>query len=244
MTDFNPHGRVAIVTGASSGIGRDLVTTLLDRGYRVVANARTIIERQIFNASERLALVEGDVANPATAKAIFDAAMAMGGRIDLLVNNAGVFIPNAFEDFTAAEFEAMVGTNLAGFFYTTQPVVRQMKAQGSGHIVTLSTTLANQPVAGLNAALTSLTKGGLNAATRELAIELVGHGIRVNAIAAGIIDTPMHAPEGHAYLASLHPMNRLGTIDEIIHAVTYLEEAGFVTGELLNVDGGAHAGKW
>lgn len=236
--------RTAIVTGASSGIGLGLTTSLVERGYRVVANSRRITQAGTVVASESLALVDGDIALPATAERLVDTALSRFGGLDLLVNNAGVFIPKPFTDYTTEDFERLVGTNLAGFLYITQQAVRHMRRRGSGHIVNITTTLADQPIAGVNAALPVLTKGGLNAVTAALAIELATEGIRVNAIGAGIIDTPMHRPETHEFLKSLHPIHRIGRVSEIVDAVLYLTEATFVTGEVLHVDGGAHAGKW
>lgn len=236
--------RTAIVTGASSGIGLGLTTSLVERGYRVVANSRRITQASTLAASESLALVDGDIALPATAERLVDTALSRFGGLDLLVNNAGVFIPKPFTDYTTEDFERLVGTNLAGFLYITQQAVRHMRQRGSGHIVNITTTLADQPIAGVNAALPVLTKGGLNAVTAALAIELATEGIRVNAIGAGIIDTPMHRPETHEFLKSLHPIHRIGRVSEIVDAVLYLTEATFVTGEVLHVDGGAHAGKW
>lgn len=236
--------RTAIVTGASSGIGLGLTTSLVERGYRVVANSRRITQAGTLVASESLALVDGDIALPATAERLVDTALSRFGSLDLLVNNAGVFIPKPFTDYTAEDFERLVGTNLAGFLYITQQAVRHMRQRGAGHIVNITTTLADQPIAGVNAALPVLTKGGLNAVTAALAIELAAEGIRVNAIGAGIIDTPMHRPESHEFLKSLHPLHRIGRVSEIVDAVLYLTEATFVTGEVLHVDGGAHAGKW
>ncbi|MFO0775709.1 MAG: SDR family oxidoreductase [Nitrospiraceae bacterium] len=234
----------AIVTGASSGIGLGLTTRLLEEGYRVVANSRRISQAGTLAASDSLALVDGDIGRPDTATRLVETAIARFGRVDLLVNNAGIFIPKPFTDYTTADFEQLVSTNLAGFLYVTQAAVRAMRRTGSGHIVNITTTLADQPIAGVNAAIPVLTKGGLNAVTAALAIELAGEGIRVNAIGAGIIDTPMHQPSTHDFLKSLHPIHRIGTVDEIVDAVLYLTNAGFVTGEVLHVDGGAHAGKW
>lgn len=236
--------RTAIVTGASSGIGLGLTTSLVERGYRVVANSRRITQAGTLVASESLALVDGDIALPATAERLVDTALSRFGGLDLLVNNAGVFIPKPFTDYTTEDFDRLVGTNLAGFLYVTQHAVRHMRQHGAGHIVNITTTLADQPIAGVNAALPVLTKGGLNAVTAALAIELAAEGIRVNAIGAGIIDTPMHSPETHEFLKSLHPIHRIGRVSEIVDAVLYLTEATFVTGEVLHVDGGAHAGKW
>lgn len=236
--------RVAIVTGASSGIGLGIAHFLLEAGYRIVANSRNINASGNFPQQERLTLVDGDVGDPETGQKLVQKATELAGRVDLLVNNAGIFIPKPFEDYTSEDFDTLVRTNLAGFFYVSQAAVRLMKAQGSGHIVNVSTTLADQPILGVPATLPILTKGGLNAATKSLAIELSGAGIRVNAIGAGIIDTPMHSPEQHGFLKGLHPIKRIGTVQEIVDAVVYLEKAEFVTGEVIHVDGGAHAGKW
>lgn len=236
--------KTAIVTGASSGIGLGLATTLLEHGYRVVANSRRITESGAVAASEDMALVDGDVANPGTARQIVETAVQRFGSVDVLVNNAGIFIPKPFTDYTTEDFERLVSTNLAGFLYATQAAVRQMQRQGAGHVVNITTTLADQPIAGVPAAIPVLTKGGLNAVTAALAIEYAREGIRFNAIGAGIIDTPMHKPETHGFLKTLHPIQRIGTVSEIVDAVLYLTDATFVTGEVLHVDGGAHAGKW
>ncbi|MFO0699015.1 MAG: SDR family oxidoreductase [Nitrospira sp.] len=236
--------KTAIVTGASSGIGLGLTTSLLERGYRVVANSRHITEAGTLVPSEELALVDGDIASPETARTIVRTAVQRFGSVDLLVNNAGIFIPKPFTGYTTEDFERLIATNLAGFLYITQEVVRQMKQQGVGHVVNITTTLADQPIAGVPAAIPVLTKGGLNAVTAALAIEYAGEGIRFNAIGAGIIDTPMHKPETHEFLKTLHPIQRIGRVSEIVDAVLYLTDATFVTGEVLHVDGGAHAGKW
>ncbi|MDF0645178.1 MAG: SDR family NAD(P)-dependent oxidoreductase [Nitrospira sp.] len=236
--------KTAIVTGASSGIGLGLTTAMLEHSYRVVANSRRITESGALAPSEELALIDGDIADPETARRIVDTAVQRFGTIDVLVNNAGIFIPKPFTDYTKEDFERMVSTNLSGFLYATQEVVRQMKRQGAGHVINITTTLADQPVAGIAAAIPVLTKGGLNAVTAALAIEFAGDGIRFNAISPGIIDTPMHKPEMHGFLKTLHPIQRIGKVSEIVDAVLYLTEATFVTGEVLHVDGGAHAGKW
>jgi NAD(P)-dependent dehydrogenase (short-subunit alcohol dehydrogenase family) len=236
--------KTAIVTGASSGIGLGLVKRLHKDGWAVVANSRNITKAGVLKEDATLRLVDGDIALPATGKALTEAALKLGGRVDLLVNNAGIFVPAAIEDYTEEQFDQLVGTNLAGFFYATQPAVKVMKAQHDGHIVNMSTSFVVQPIKGVNAVLTSLTKGGMNAATQQLALELVSEGIRVNAIGLGVIDTPMHDPASHEFLKGFHPMARLGTIDEVIDAVLYLQSAKFVTGEVLHLDGGAHAGKW
>jgi NAD(P)-dependent dehydrogenase (short-subunit alcohol dehydrogenase family) len=236
--------KTAIVTGASSGIGLGLTTALLERGYHVVANSRQITQAGTLTASADLALVNGDIAHPDTARTVVETAVRRFGSVDLLVNNAGIFIPKPFTDYTTEDFDRLVSTNLAGFFYVTQHAVLQMRTQGAGHIVNITTSLADQPIAGVPAAIPVLTKGGLNAVTAALAIEYAGEGIRFNAIGAGIIDTPMHKPETHEFLKSLHPINRIGKVSEIVDAVLYLTDATFVTGEVLHIDGGAHAGKW
>ncbi len=236
--------KTAIVTGASSGIGLGLTMALVEHGYRVVANSRQITTAGTLGPCDHLALVDGDIASPNTAHRIVETAVQRFGSVDVLVNNAGIFIPKPFTDYTTEDFERLVSTNLAGFLYVTQAVVRQMRRQGAGHVVNITTTLADQPIAGVPAAIPVLTKGGLNAVTAALAIEYAGEGIRFNAIGAGIIDTPMHKPETHGFLKTLHPIQRIGTVSEIVDAVLYLTDATFVTGEVLHVDGGAHAGKW
>ncbi|MEJ0092678.1 MAG: SDR family oxidoreductase [Methylocella sp.] len=232
--------KVALITGASQGIGAGLVKGFLDRGYCVVGNSRTIKPSDCLD----VATVAGDVAYPETADRIVAAAIDRFGRIDTLVNNAGAFISKPFVDYSEADFAALVATNLAGLFHLSQRALAQMLRQGGGHIVNITTSVADQPIAGVPAALAALTKGGLNAVTRSLAIEYANHGVRVNAVSPGIIKTPMHSPEAHGFFATLHPLGRMGEIEEIVEAVLYLESAAFVTGEVLHVDGGAHAGRW
>jgi NAD(P)-dependent dehydrogenase (short-subunit alcohol dehydrogenase family) len=188
--------------------------------------------------------VAGDISEPAVAHRVIESAVEKFGRVDTLVNNAGIFIAKPFTEYTEADFARVLSVNLSGFFHVSQRAIKQMLAQGGGHIVNLTTTLVNQPVKGVPSAMASLTKGGLDAVTRSLAIEYADKGIRVNAVAPGIIRTPMHSPETHAFLAGLHPLGRMGEIQEIVEAVFYLESAAFVTGETLHVDGGAHAGHW
>ncbi|MBS1825378.1 MAG: SDR family oxidoreductase [Acidobacteria bacterium] len=233
-----------LITGASSGIGLALAKAFLQEGYQVVANSRRITSAGTLTASPSLALIDGDVAEPATAAKLVDTAVRQFGGLDVLVNNAGIFVPKAFDEYSSSDFRRVLDTNVTGFFYVTQHAVRQMKKQGGGQVVTISTTLAGQPVAGVNAALTSLTKGGLNAVTKGLALEYAASGIRFNAIAPGIVDTPMHRAEDHESLKDLHPIRRLGTVEEIAAAALFLVKAPFITGEVLHVDGGAHAGKW
>jgi NAD(P)-dependent dehydrogenase (short-subunit alcohol dehydrogenase family) len=234
------QGKVAVITGASQGIGAGLVRGFLDRGYRVVANSRSI---QPDSSADILA-VAGDITEAAVAERVIRSAVERFGRVDTLVNNAGIFIAKPFTEYTETDFNHILGVNLSGFFHVTQRAVRQMLTQGGGHIVNITTTLVGQPVKGVPSALASLTKGGLDAVTRSLAIEYADKGIRVNAVAPGVIKTPMHAPETHAFLAGLHPLGRMGEVREIVEAVLYLETAAFVTGETLHVDGGAHAGHW
>lgn len=232
--------KVAVITGASQGIGAGLVRGFLDRGYRIVANSRSIKP----STSAEVLAVPGDIADPSVAERVVGEAVARFGRVDTLVNNAGMFIAKPFTEYTEADFAAKISLNLTGFFHVSQQAIRQMLTQGGGHVVNVTTTLVGQPVKGVPSALASLTKGGLDAVTRSLAIEYADRGIRVNAVAPGIIKTPMHAPETHAALAGLHPVGRLGEVSEVVEAVLYLESATFVTGETLHVDGGAHAGRW
>ena len=236
--------KVAIVTGASQGIGAGLVEAFQNRNYRVVANSRRIVRANRFVVSENLALVDGDIGVPSTAAKIMDTAVSRFGRIDVLINNAGIFIPKAFTEYTKEDFDALVSTSLAGFLYLSQLAVKQMLRQRSGSIVNVSTSLVDQPIAGVGAAVQIMVKGALNAVTRALAIEYAKDGIRVNAIAPGVINTPMHKPETHEFLKGLNPVARIGEVHEIVDAVLFLTDATFTTGEILHVDGGAHAGKW
>jgi NAD(P)-dependent dehydrogenase (short-subunit alcohol dehydrogenase family) len=230
--------KVALITGASQGIGAGLVKGFLAAGYRIVANSRTITPSN----SPEVLTIAGDIAEPETAERMVGAAIDRFGRIDVLVNNAGAFLSRPFLDYSPADFAALVALNLGGFFHLSQRAVAPMLRQGSGHIVSITTSVADQPLAGVPAALAALTKGGLNAVTRSLAIEYADKGIRVNAVAPGIIKTPMHHPDTHDFFAKLHPMRRMGSVEEVVEAVLYLETASFVTGEVLNVDGGQHAG--
>lgn len=245
MAGMNQHHKqTAVITGASSGIGLALAKGFLAQGFNVVANSRTITSAGTLTPSPELLLVDGDVGDPAAARNLIQSAEQRFGRVDVLINNAGIFVPKAFVDYTQEEFERVVSTNLAGFFYVSQAAVRQMQRNGGGQIISISTALTVQPIAGVNCALTSLTKGGLDAVTRGLAIEYATKGIRVNAIAPGLVDTPMHKPEHHEALKRMHPIPRLGTTEEIVDAALFLVRASFITGEVIYVDGGAHAGKW
>ena len=230
--------KVAVITGASRGIGAALVKAYRDRNYRVVATALSI---EPSNDDEVLT-VSGDIADRKTAERAISEGMARFGRLDTLVNNAGIFISKPFTQYTEADFAAMLGVNLAGFFHITQLAVGEMEKQGSGHIVQITTSLVEHAIAGVPSVLASLTKGGLDAATKSLAIEYAKRGIRVNAVAPGTIKSPMHPVETYAELAALHPVGRLGEISDIVDAILYLEGAGFVTGVILHVDGGQSAG--
>ena len=237
---MSTEGKVAIITGASQGIGAGLVDGFLAKGYRVVANSRSIKP----STRPDLATVAGDIADPQVAKRVVSTAVERFGRIDTLVNNAGIFVSKPFIEYTAEDFANVLAVNVAGFFHVSQHAAARMLSQRSGHMVNITTTLVDQPMAGVPAAMASLTKGGLDAVTRSLAIEYADKGVRVNAVSPGIIKTPMHAPQTHEFLAKLHPMQRLGEVREIVDAVLYLDSANFVTGEVLRVDGGQHAGRW
>lgn len=230
--------KVAVITGASQGIGAGLVKAFRDRNYRVVANSRSI---KPSNDPDILA-VAGDIADAATAKQIICEGLRRFDRIDTLINNAGIFIAKPFTDYTDADLTTSVAINLAGFFHVTQLAIAEMVKQGSGHIVNMTTSLVDQADSNVPSVLASLTKGGLNAATKSLAIEFAARNIRVNTVSPGIIKTPMHPAETHEALAKLHPVGRMGEIREIVEAVLFLESAGFVTGEILHVDGGQNAG--
>ncbi|MBU3064262.1 SDR family oxidoreductase [Nocardia sp. NEAU-G5] len=236
---MNSTQKVAIVTGASQGIGAALVPAYRKLGYAVVATARSIGPS---NDPEVLA-VPGDLSRPGTGAQVVDRALERFGRIDTLVNNAGIFISKPFTDYTDADYDAVTGINLRGFFDISRGAVAAMLATGSGgHVVNLSTSLVDHANSQVPSALASLTKGGLTAVTKSLAIEYAARGIRVNAVALGIIRTPMHSPETHETLAALHPVGRMGEIDDVVEAIIYLEQARFVTGEILHVDGGQSAG--
>jgi NAD(P)-dependent dehydrogenase (short-subunit alcohol dehydrogenase family) len=239
---MGPDSKVAVVTGASQGIGASLVLGFRGRGYRVVANSRSI-KPGAFGDPEVLE-VAGDIADPEAAERVVAAAVDRFGRVDTLVNNAGQFLSRPFTEYTADDFARLTSVNLAGFFFVSQRAAARMLEQGRGHIINMTTSLVDQPLAELPSAMAALTKGGLDAVTRALAIEYAGRGVRVNAVSPGIIKTPMNPPETHDRLASLHPMGRLGEIRDVVDAVLYLESAEFVTGEVLHVDGGQHAGHW
>jgi len=230
--------KVVIITGASQGIGAELVKAYRDRNYRVVANSRSIKP----SPDPDILTVAGDIADPKTAERLVTEAVKRFGRIDTLVNNAGIFIAKPFTDYTDEDYASMLSINLGSFFNVTRRVAAEMLKQGSGHIVQVTTSLVDHANSSVPSVLASLTKGGLNAATKSLAIEYASRGIRVNAVAPGVIKTPMHTPESHDFLAKLHPVGRMGETRDIVDAILFLESAPFVTGEILHVDGGQSAG--
>jgi NAD(P)-dependent dehydrogenase (short-subunit alcohol dehydrogenase family) len=230
--------KVAVVTGASQGIGAGILQAFRDRNYRVVATSRSM--KPIDDPN--VVTVQGDVGAPDTAEKIFKTAFERFGRVDTLVNNAGMFMAKPFTAYSQDDYAAYLSTNVTGFFHMTQRALELMGKQGSGHVVTITTSLVDQPMSSVPSVLASLTKGALSAATRSLAIEYAKSGVRVNAVSPGIIKTPMHPLEAHQALAALHPMGRMGEVSDIVDAVLYLDGAGFVTGEVLHVDGGQAAG--
>jgi NAD(P)-dependent dehydrogenase (short-subunit alcohol dehydrogenase family) len=237
-TSMNGERKVVVITGASQGIGAALVKAYRERDYRVVATARSI---RPVNDDEVLA-VPGDIADRKTAERAISEGLARFGRIDTLINNAGIFVAKPFTQYTEADFSAILGVNLAGFFHITQLAIAEMEKRRSGHVMQVTTSLIEHANSHVPSVLASLTKGGLSAATKSLAIEYAKLGIRVNAVAPGIIKTPMHPVETHAQLAKMHPLGRMGEISDIVGATLYLESASFVTGETIHVDGGQSAG--
>jgi NAD(P)-dependent dehydrogenase (short-subunit alcohol dehydrogenase family) len=233
-----PHQKVAIITGASQGIGAALVQGYRKLGYGIVATSRTIAPADDAD----VLTVQGDIAEPATAERVVTAALERFGRIDTVVNNAGIFVAKSFTDYTAEDYASVTGINVAGFFHLTQQALPHLLAQGGGHIVSVTTSLVDSPDARVPSVLASLTKGGLQSATKSLAIEYATRGIRVNAVSPGTIKTPMHPEETHEFLAALHPVGRMGEVSDIVDGVLFLETAPFVTGEILHVDGGMSAG--
>ena len=238
--------QVAIVTGASSRMGLGISRARLERGYRVVATSRTRSPKsKELKPSADLVLVDGDIGKKETAVKVIGAAMKHFGRVDLLVNNAGIYLAKPFTEYTPEDFETMVHTNVAGYFFVTQQVVTQMRKQKFGHIVSISTVLTDQPFAGAPISLPVITKSTIPAFSRALAMECVADGIRVNTISPGIVDTPMNANEDHDVLKQLNPLRRLVQVSEIVDALLFLQSAPMVNGENIRIDGGAHAGaKW
>jgi NAD(P)-dependent dehydrogenase (short-subunit alcohol dehydrogenase family) len=235
---MNDEVKVAVITGASQGIGAALVKAYRALNYRVVATARSISPSD----DDNILTVSGDIVDRTTAQRVISEGMARFGRIDTLINNAGIFIAKPFTQYTEADYAAIVGVNLTGFFNVTQLAIAEMEKHKSGHIVQITTSLLDQANSEVPSVLASLTKGGLAAATKSLAIEYAGRGIRVNAVAPGVIKTPMHPLETHEQLSAMHPLGRMGEVSDIVGAILYLESAGFVTGDTVHVDGGQAAG--
>ena len=235
---MNSERKVAVITGASQGMGAALVEAYRDRDYAVVATARSIRP----TSDDQILVVPGDITDRKTAERVIFEGLTRFGRIDTLINNAGVFLAKPFTQYTEADYAAVLGVNLAGFFHITQLAIAEMEKRGSGHIVQITTSLVDHANSHVPSVLASLTKGGLDAATRSLAIEYAKRGIRVNAVAPGVIKTPMHPVETHQALGAVHPLGRMGEIADIVDAILYLESASFVTGETLHVDGGQSAG--
>jgi NAD(P)-dependent dehydrogenase (short-subunit alcohol dehydrogenase family) len=236
--------KTMIVTGAAKGIGAGVTNAFLGRGYNVVANSRNL-SASVFAATDRLAVVRGDIGDPSTAREIASTALKTFGSIDGVVNNAGIYFTKPFTEYTAEDFEKLSGTNLRGYINITQLAVKQMLAQNSGGSVTCVTSaMVEHPIAGINASLAMVTKGGLEAITRSLAMEYAKERIRFNAVAPGVVDTSMHANDSVEFPKGLSPMGEIPDIADIVDAIVYLTEAKHVTGEVLHVDAGEHNGKW
>jgi NAD(P)-dependent dehydrogenase (short-subunit alcohol dehydrogenase family) len=238
MSNQHSNGRVAIITGASQGIGAGLTKAYRGLGYAVIATARSIGPSE----DSGVVTIEGDIADPETAQRVVGEAVERFGRIDTLINNAGIYIGKPFTDYTLVDFNALLAVNLAGFFHMTTRAIKHMLNEGQGHVVNVSTTLVEQADSGQPAALSVLTKGGLVAATKSLAIEYASRGLRVNAVSLGVIKTPTHDESSYAGMGALHPVGRVGEIEDVVGGVLYLESASFVTGEVLHIDGGQSAG--
>ena len=237
-----PEKKTAIITGASRGIGAGLVRGFLKQSYNVVATSRNVSQQ--LTASSALVLIDGDIGKPETAAKVVEAAIKNFAGIDVLVTNAGIFFTKPITEFSTADFNALVSTNLLGFLYITQLTVKQMLKQKSGSVVSITAALADQPILGVNGSVPMITKGGLNSIIRSLAIEYAKQGIRFNAVAPGVVDTPMHKDSPKDFLKQLQPMGEIADIQDVVEAVLYLAHAVQVTGEVLHVDGGVHAGRW
>jgi NAD(P)-dependent dehydrogenase (short-subunit alcohol dehydrogenase family) len=235
--------KTAIVTGASSGIGLGITQALLERGWRVVATSRAISKSDHLKPSPDLVLIDGDAGNKETAVKVVGAALNHFDRIDLLVNNAGIYIQKAFIDYSEEDYDLVMKTNVASFFFMTQEVIPQMKKQNSGHVVDISAVVADQPSAAAPAVLAVLSKSPMAAVNKALALEYAAYNLRFNTVSPGIVNTPMHANQNHAALAKFHPLARMGEVADIVGAILYLQNATFVTGENIRVDGGVHAGR-
>jgi NAD(P)-dependent dehydrogenase (short-subunit alcohol dehydrogenase family) len=237
--------KTIIVTGASQGIGAAVANLLLDRGYNVVANSRNISKKNELQRSDNIALVDGDIGLATTAKKIVETAVSRFGTVDGLVNNAGIFFAKAFTDYTPEDLRALSSTNIDGFVYTTQLAVKQMLAQKTGgSIVSISSSIVDHPLEVFTASFPMITKGGIDAVSRSLAMEYAKAGIRVNVVAPGIVDTPLHEKNPKDFLKTLSPLRQIAAAKDIAEAVLYLTQATQVTGEVLHVDGGAHLGRW
>jgi NAD(P)-dependent dehydrogenase (short-subunit alcohol dehydrogenase family) len=235
------EAKTAIVTGASSGIGLGVTQALLERGWQVVATSRAISNSKELKPSQNLVLVDGDAGKKETAVKVVETAIKHFGRIDLLVNNAGIYVPKAFTDYTEEDYNLVMNTNVASFFYMTQQVIPQMKKQNAGHVVDISAVIADQPSSG--AVLAVLSKSPMPAVSKALALEFAGNNIRFNTVSPGVVDTPMHAGGDREAMAKFHPLNRVGEVSDVVDAILYLQSATFVTGENIHVDGGVHAGR-
>jgi NAD(P)-dependent dehydrogenase (short-subunit alcohol dehydrogenase family) len=237
--------KTVIITGASQGIGAGLANRFHEKGYNVVATSRRVSKSAEVSASERLALVDGDVADPAAAKAVVGVALERFGSVDALVNNAGIFFTKPFIDYTIEDYRRLTATNLEGFLHLNQAVVRQMLAQKTGgSIVSITTPLVDHPIAGLNVSVAMATKGGIEAMSKNIAMEYAKEQIRVNTVAPGVVDTPLQKDNPKDFLRTLSPLHSISSVREIVDAVVFLTEAPRITGEVLHVDGGAHLGRW
>jgi len=237
--------KTIVITGASQGIGAGLVNTFAERGYNVVATSRSVSRSSEIPASEKVVRVDGDIADSATARKVVETALSRFGRIDALVNNAGIFFAKPFVDYTLDDYRKLAATNVEGFLHLTQLVVRQMVEQkNGGSIVSITTPLISHPIAGMPVSVAMITKGGIEAASKNIAMEYARDGIRVNTVAPGVVDTPLHKENPKDFLKTLSPMNSISSAQEIVDAVVFLTEAPHITGEVLHVDGGAHLGRW
>jgi NAD(P)-dependent dehydrogenase (short-subunit alcohol dehydrogenase family) len=240
-----PTKKTVIITGGSQGIGSALVKTFLQRDYNVVATSRNITHSKELPTSSQLSLIDGDIGLASTAAQVVNTAVTKYGSIEALVNNAGIFFTKPFIDYTAEDIKQLISTNMEGFIYITQLTIKQMLAQKSGgSVVSITASLADNPISGINGSVPMLIKGGIDAISRCLAIEYAKDRIRVNAVAPGVVDTPLHKNDSKNFLKTLSPMGSITDVQEIVDAVLYLTEASHVTGEVLHVDGGAHVGRW
>jgi len=237
--------KTIVITGASQGIGAGLVNAFAGRGYNVVATSRSVSRSSEIPTSDKVVRVDGDIADPATARKVVETALSRFGRIDALVNNAGIFFAKPFVDYTLDDYRKLAATNVEGFLHLTQLVVRQMVEQkNGGSIVSITTPLISHPIAGMPVSVAMITKGGIEAASKNIAMEYARDGIRVNTVAPGVVDTPLHKDNPKDFLKTLSPMNSISSAQEIVDAVVFLTEAPRITGEVLHVDGGAHLGRW